>query len=61
MDIATEPIVSVIGKGADDKYELGSRFICIVDRLSMSTVARVCEVLWQATATLTSVKRGCSV
>ena len=56
MDITTEPIAAAMGKSRDDKGE-------VVDQDSFaspkvfrsSTVASVCEVLWQAgTATLTS-------
>ena len=54
MDITTEPIASAMGKGRDDKCEVvgqdsfASQTVC-----RLSTVAGVCEVPWQATATLT--------
>ena len=54
MDITTEPIAAAMGKGRDGKCELVGQDSSAspTGRLS-SSVGRVCEVLWQATATLT--------
>ena len=52
MDITTEPIAAVKGKGRDDKCEVvGQHSFTSPTGCRLSAVARVCEVLWQATAT----------
>ena len=64
MDITTKPIIAAVGKGQDDKDEVVGQasFASSTGSLS-SAVARVCEVLRQATATMTSGRlwRGCGV
>ena len=58
MDIITEPIAAAMGKGHDDKREVvGQDSFASPTGCRLSTVARVYEVLWQATATLTPVAR----
>ena len=55
MDITTELIAVAMGKGRDDKCEVvGQDSFASPTGCRLSTVARVCEVVWQATATLTS-------
>ena len=55
MDISAKPIAAAMGKGRDVKCEVVGQDSCASPTgCRLSTVARVCEVLWQATATLTS-------
>ena len=55
MDISTEPITVVMRKDWDDKCEVvGQDSFASSTGCCIKTVACVCEVLWQATATLTS-------
>ena len=62
MDISAKPISSAMGKGRDDKCEVvGQDSFASPTGCRLSTVTRVWEVLWQATATLISWRlwRGC--
>ena len=64
MDISAKPIAAAMGEGRDDKCEVvGQDLFASPTGCRLSNVARVCEVLWQATATLTSSRlwRGCGV
>ena len=55
MDISANPVAAAMTKGQDDKCEVvGQDSFASPTGCRLSTVARVCEVLWQATATLTS-------
>ena len=55
MDISAKSIAAAMGKGPDDKCEMvGQESFASPTGCCLSTVARVCEGLWQATATLTS-------
>ena len=55
MDITTKMIAAVMGKGQNDKCEVvGQGSFALPTGCHLSTVACMCEVLWQATATLTS-------
>ena len=55
MDILAKPIAAAMEKGRDDKCEVvGQDSLASPTGCRLSTVVRVCEVLWQATATLTS-------
>ena len=52
MDITTDPIAAVKGKGRDDQCEVvGQHSFTSPTGCRLSAVARVCEVLWQATTT----------
>ena len=64
MDISAKPIAVAMGKGLDDKCEVvGQDSFASPTSCRLSTVARVCEVLWQAAATLMSQRlwRCCGV
>ena len=55
MDISAKPIAAAMGKGRDDKCEVvGQDSFASPTGCRLSTVARVCAVLWQVTATLTT-------
>ena len=55
LDISAKPIALAMGKGWYDKCEvMGQDLFALPTSCCMSAVARVCEVLWQATATLMS-------
>ena len=55
MDVSADPIAAAMGKGRDGKCEVvGPDSFASPTGCRLSTVARVCEVLRQATATLTS-------
>ena len=55
MDISAKPIAAAIGKGRGNKFEVvGQDSFAFPTGCRLSTVARVCKVLWQAAATLTS-------
>ena len=55
MDISAKPIAAAMGKGRDDKGEVvGQDVFTSPTGCRLSTVARVCQVLWQAAATLTA-------
>ena len=55
MDISAKLIDAAMGKGRDDKCEVvGQDSFALLISCCLSTVTRVCEVLWQAKATLTS-------
>ena len=60
MDISAKPIAAAMGKSRDDKCEVvGQESFASPTGCRLSTVARVCEVLWQATAKLTSYRLWC--
>ena len=64
MNISAEPIGAAMGKGRDDKCEVvGQDSFPSPTGRHLSTVTSVCEVLWQATATLTfcCLWHGCGV
>ena len=55
VDISAKPIAAVMRKCREDKCEvIGQDSFASPTGCRLSTVARVCEVPWQATATLTS-------
>ena len=55
MDFTTETIAEAMGKGRSYKSDVvGQDSFASPTGCRLSTVARVCEVLWQATATLMS-------
>ena len=56
MDVTTEPITAVMGRAGMvySREVLGQNSFASLTSCRLSTVARVCEVVWQATATLTS-------
>ena len=55
MDITAEPIATAMGKGRDDKREVGGEdSFASPTGCCLSTVTRVHEVVQQATATLMS-------
>ena len=55
MDITTNIIAAVMGKGLDEKCEVvGQDSSASLTGRCLNAVGCVCEVLWQATATLTS-------
>ena len=55
MDISAKLIAAAMGKARDDKCEVvGQDQFASPTGCCLSTVAHVCKVLWQATATLTS-------
>ena len=55
MDITTELIAAMMGKGRDDTREVvGQDLFASLTGCRLSTVVCVCEVLWQATTMLTS-------
>ena len=54
MDIQAKPIAAAMGKGWDGQCEVvGQDSFASPTGCRWSTVAGVCEVVWQATATLT--------
>ena len=64
MDLTTEPITVVMGKGRDGKCEVvGQDSFASATGCRLSTVAHVRKVLWKATETLTShhLWHGCGV
>ena len=55
MDISAELIAAAMGKARNGQCEVvGQDLFASPTGCRLSTVARVCEVVWQATATLTS-------
>ena len=55
MDISAKPIAAAMGKGRDGQCEVvGQESFASPTGYRLGTVVRVCEVLWQATAKLTS-------
>ena len=55
MGISAKPIAAAMGKGRYEKCEfVGQHSFASLTSCRLNIVARMCEFLWQATATLTS-------